>query len=46
MKDRPDRVARLQLIDGGKILGCRELVVLHDADGHPLLATTHRGDTI
>jgi hypothetical protein len=30
---------------GGKILGCRELVVLHDADGHPLLATTHRGDS-
>jgi hypothetical protein len=29
---------------GGKILGCRELVVLHDASGHPLLATTHRGD--
>ena len=29
---------------GGKILGCRELVVLHDADGHPLLASTHRGD--
>ncbi len=29
---------------GGKILGCRELVVLHDACGHPLLATTHRGD--
>lgn len=29
---------------GGKILGCRELVVLHDAAGHPLLATTHRGD--
>jgi hypothetical protein len=29
---------------GGKILGCRELVVLHDADGHSLLATTHRGD--
>jgi hypothetical protein len=29
---------------GGKILGCRELVVLHDADGHPLLATTQRGD--
>jgi hypothetical protein len=29
---------------GGKILGCRELVVLHDSDGHPLLATTHRGD--
>jgi hypothetical protein len=29
---------------GGKILGCRELVVLHDNQGHPLLATTHRGD--
>src|SRR5438105_15240150 len=29
---------------GGKILGCRELVVLHDANRHPLLATTHRGD--
>src|SRR5260221_5130528 len=29
---------------GGKILGCRELVVLHDACGHPLLAITHRGD--
>ena len=29
---------------GGKILGCRELVVLHDNRGHPLLATTHRGD--
>jgi hypothetical protein len=30
---------------GGKILGCRELVVLHDADGHPLRASTHRGDS-
>jgi hypothetical protein len=29
---------------GGKILGGRELVVLHDQEGHPLLATTHRGD--
>ena len=29
---------------GGKILGCRELVVLHDAKGHPLEAPTHRGD--
>jgi hypothetical protein len=29
---------------GGKILGCRELVVLHDDEGHPLLVTTHRGD--
>lgn len=28
----------------GKILGCRELVLLHDAQEHPLLATTHRGD--
>ncbi len=28
----------------GKILGCRALVVLHDQQGHLLLATTHRGD--
>jgi hypothetical protein len=28
----------------GKILGCRELVILHDAQAHPRLATTHRGD--
>ena len=28
----------------GKILGCRALFLLHDAQGHPLLATTHRGD--
>jgi transposase len=28
----------------GKILGCRTLLLLHDAQGHPLLATTHRGD--
>ncbi len=28
----------------GKILGCRELVLLHDAQGHPRVATTHRGD--
>jgi hypothetical protein len=28
----------------GKILGCRALVVLHDQEGHLLLATTHRGD--
>jgi hypothetical protein len=27
-----------------RILGCRALVLLHDEDGHPLLATTHRGD--
>ena len=28
----------------GKILGCRALVLLHDDQGHPRLATTHRGD--
>ncbi len=28
----------------GAILGCRALVLLHDQQGHPLLATTHRGD--
>jgi hypothetical protein len=28
----------------GKILGCRTLLLLHDNRGHPLLATTHRGD--
>lgn len=28
----------------GKILGCRALLLLHDASGHPLFATTHRGD--
>jgi hypothetical protein len=28
----------------GKILGCRALLLLHDEQGHPLLATTHRGD--
>jgi len=28
----------------GVVLGCRALVLLHDAAGHPLLATTHRGD--
>jgi hypothetical protein len=26
------------------VLGCRALVLLHDEQGHPLLATTHRGD--
>lgn len=26
------------------VLGCRALVLLHDEYGHPLLATTHRGD--
>jgi hypothetical protein len=28
----------------GKILGCRALVLLHDDQGHPRLATTYRGD--
>jgi hypothetical protein len=28
----------------GKILGCRALLLLHDDQGHPLLATTQRGD--
>lgn len=28
----------------GVILGCRALVLLHDEQGHPLLATTYRGD--
>jgi hypothetical protein len=28
----------------GKILGCRALLLLHDAAGHPLFVTTHRGD--
>ena len=28
----------------GKILGCRALLLLHDAAGHPLFATTDRGD--
>lgn len=28
----------------GKILGCWALLLLHDAKGHPLFATTHRGD--
>lgn len=29
----------------GKVLRCRALMLLHDEEGHPLLATTHRGDT-
>jgi len=28
----------------GKVLGCRALLLLHDQHGHPLVATTHRGD--
>jgi len=30
--------------NSGKILGCRTLVLVHDEQGHPLFATTHRGD--
>jgi len=28
----------------GVVLGCRALQLLHDAQGHPLFVTTHRGD--
>ena len=34
---RPDRAH-------GQDPGCRALLLLHDAQGHPLFATTHRGD--
>ena len=30
--------------NSGKILGCRALTLLHDDQGHPLLAATDRGD--
>jgi hypothetical protein len=30
--------------NSGKILGCRALTLLHDDQGHPLRASTHRGD--
>jgi hypothetical protein len=30
--------------NSGKILGCRALTLLHDNQGHPLLARTQRGD--
>ena len=39
-----DRLPRGLIGRTGKIEGCRALVLLHDAQGHPLLATTHRGD--
>jgi hypothetical protein len=29
----------------GKILGCRAVGLMHDEQGHPLVATTRRGDT-
>lgn len=39
-----DRLPRGLIGRTGKIEGCRALVLLHDPHGHPLLATTHRGD--
>jgi hypothetical protein len=39
-----DRIPRGLIGRTGAIEGCRALVLLHDSQGHPLLATTHRGD--
>ena len=39
------RIPRGLIGKTGTILGCRALVLLHDAHGHPLLVTTQRGDT-
>lgn len=39
-----DRIPRGLIGRTGVIEGCRALVLLHDSQGHPLLATTHRGD--
>jgi hypothetical protein len=39
-----DRIPRGLIGRTGAIEGCRALVLLHDVQGHPLLATTHRGD--
>jgi hypothetical protein len=39
-----DLIPRGLVARQGAVLGCRALVLLHDAQGHPLLATTHRGD--
>jgi len=39
-----ERIPRGLIGRTGAIEGCRALVLLHDAQGHPLLATTHRGD--
>jgi hypothetical protein len=39
-----ERIPRGLIGRTGTIEGCRALVLLHDAQGHPLLATTHRGD--
>lgn len=40
-----DRLPRGRIGRTGQIQECRALALLHDADGHPLLATTSRGDT-
>ncbi len=40
-----DRIPRGLIGRTGSIEGCRALVLLHDAAGHPLLVTTARGDT-
>ena len=40
-----DRIPRGLIGRTGRIAGCRALVLLHDASGHPLLVTTARGDT-
>lgn len=40
-----DRIPRGLIGRTGAIEGCRALVLLHDDHGHPLLATTARGDT-
>lgn len=39
-----ERIPRGLIGRTGAIEGCRALVLLHDAQGHPLLVTTHRGD--
>jgi len=39
------RIPRGLVARYGVVAGCRALVLLHDAQGHPLLVTTHRGDT-
>ena len=41
---RDARIPRGLIGRTGAIEGCRALVLLHDARGHPLRATTHRGD--
>jgi hypothetical protein len=40
-----ERIPRGLIGRTGAIVGCRALVLLHDDQGHPLLITTHRGET-